>query len=243
MGQYIDLLFFERVTDISTRETIRRARAFCRYHARRVSQQADALGTAIIMKDVLINDLRDIDAGSYDGGGSGSPFARFFDSSDLPERTPCPLCVREAEIEELTTDRLLEGLADADFVVDFRRSDGLCVPHFRLAFSRGRAHPQWSVVVDTERSALERLPTASATRRALKRQAPGAEPSTSPRRRSRSERYLRAGLAPTPKTSRNQAAVRSTPVARPTTGSHPRAAFALLMSGQRRDGSLTGRGR
>ena len=159
MGQYIDLLFFERVTDISTRETIRRARAFCRYHARRVSQQADALGTAMIMKDVLINDLRDIDAGSYDGGGSGSPFARFFDSSGLPERTPCPLCVREAEIEELTTDRLLEGLADADFVVDFRRSDGLCVPHFRLAFSRGRAHPQWSVVVDTERSALERLAT------------------------------------------------------------------------------------
>src|SRR5947209_18676346 len=61
MGQYIDLLFFERVTDIATREGIRRAGGFCRYHARLISQQADALGTAIIMKDLLINDLRAID--------------------------------------------------------------------------------------------------------------------------------------------------------------------------------------
>lgn len=157
MGQYIDLLFFERVTDVATRETIRKARGFCRYHARRVSDQADALGTAIIMKDVLINDLRDIDAGVYDRVASGGPFSRLFDSGGAPDRSLCPLCVREQEIEELTTDRLLEGLADQEFVADFRRSDGLCVPHFRLAFSRGRDNAQWSVVVDTERSALERL--------------------------------------------------------------------------------------
>lgn len=157
MRQYVDLLFFERVTDIATREAIRKARAFCRYHARLVSKQADALGTAIIMKDILINDLRDFEAGRYDRVGSGRPFGRLFDSSGPPERDPCPLCIRETEIEELTTDRLLEGIADAGFVADFRRSDGLCVPHFRLAFRRGRDNTQWNVVVDTERSALERL--------------------------------------------------------------------------------------
>jgi hypothetical protein len=156
MAQYIDLLFFERVTDVETRDGIRRAGGFCRYHARRISQQADALGTAIIMKDLLINDLRALDGGVYDRAAGGR-FTRLFDGGGLPERAPCPLCVHEAEVEVLTIDRLLEGLSDHDFAADFRRSDGLCMPHFRLAFTRGRENPRWSEVVETERSGLERL--------------------------------------------------------------------------------------
>jgi hypothetical protein len=157
LRQDIDLLFFERVTDVETRATIRRAGGFCRYHARRIAEQADALGTAIIMKDLLINDLRAIDAGEYDRSGGGNAFSRLFDGGGPAERDACPLCVREAEIERLTVDRLLEGLADVDFAADFRRSEGLCVPHFRLAYERGKETPQWHVVVTTERAALERL--------------------------------------------------------------------------------------
>lgn len=156
---HIDALFYERATDVATRETIRTARGFCRYHARLVSGHADALGTALILQDVLINDLRDMRSGMY-----AHPFAksgglsRFFGSkSGLPSRPPCPLCVIEQEIEALATDSLLEGLAASEFTSLFHHSDGLCVPHFRLAFERCHDDRIWQTVLEMEQTTLDRV--------------------------------------------------------------------------------------
>jgi hypothetical protein len=158
---HIDALFYERAVDVATRETIRAARGFCRHHARLVSRHADALGTALILRDVLINDLRDVEGGMYDRPtGKPGQFARFFDSkSGLPARPPCPLCVVEGDIELLATDNLLGGLGDAEFAAAFRRSDGLCIPHFRLAFERCQVQAAWVIVLETERPMLERITT------------------------------------------------------------------------------------
>jgi hypothetical protein len=157
---HIDALFYERAVDVATRETIRAARGFCRHHARLVSRHADALGTALILRDVLINDLRDLEHGMYDRPvARPGQFARFFDSKSggLPPRTPCPLCVVEGDIEVLATDNLLGGLGDADFATAFRASDGLCIPHFRLAFERCQDQDTWRAVLETERVMMERI--------------------------------------------------------------------------------------
>lgn len=157
---HIDALFYERATDVATRAAIRAARGFCRHHARLVSAQADALGTALVLHDVLINDLRDLQGGVYDRAGARSrPLSRFFASTSgaLPSRPECPLCVAEIEIEAVTTDSLLEGLSDDEFARQFQRSDGLCIPHFRLAFERCRDASRWRIVLETERDALGRI--------------------------------------------------------------------------------------
>lgn len=163
MKDHIDALFYERVTDVRTREIIREARGFCRFHARAVSQHADALGTSLILADVLTNDLRDLQNGVYDRPGSrtGGPF-RFFSEREvkLPRRAACPLCAVEEELEGLATDSVLDGLRDAEFTELFERSNGLCVPHFRLAYERCRDEARWDVIVRVQREALTRVTAA-----------------------------------------------------------------------------------
>lgn len=157
--QDIDGLFYERVNDGPTREAIRRSGGFCRYHARLVEQHGDALGTGIIMRDLLTNDLRAIEDGSYGRrSGAGGTLSRLFDGgSHLPARAPCALCTAECALEELAADSLMEALADRDFAGRFRRSQGLCVPHFRLAFERSTDEDTWQIVLEVERSALRTL--------------------------------------------------------------------------------------
>ncbi|HEX6506590.1 MAG TPA: DUF6062 family protein [Chloroflexota bacterium] len=159
---HIDALFYERATDIATRATIRAARGFCRFHARLVSRQADALGTALIMQDVLVNDLRDLRNGAYERRAVRSgPFSRFFGSQEgAPERAPCPLCEVERDIDLLAVDSLLEGLGDAEFVALFRKSEALCVPHFRLAHDRCSDEQRWREVLTVEEEVLSRMTEA-----------------------------------------------------------------------------------
>ncbi len=157
---HIDALFYERATDVATRETIRAARGFCRYHARSVSRHADALGTALILKDVLTNDLRDIDKGLYDHPpGKSTSGLRLFGPKPphVPERAECPLCVVEADIEALAVDSFFEGLGDGEFSALFRQSEGLCIPHFRLGYERCRDETRWATVVEIEKEALHGL--------------------------------------------------------------------------------------
>jgi hypothetical protein len=162
--QRVDSLFYENVNDPPTREEIRKAGGFCRYHAHFINQQADALGTAIILRDVLTNHLRTIDSGEYDRPTSApSGLGRLFDGrqADSWEREikcrSCPICDFERDVTDLAIDSLLEGLADRRFAEIFGKSDGLCLAHFRLAFARARDHPQWTKVLDTEKRALQRL--------------------------------------------------------------------------------------
>lgn len=156
--KHIDSLFYERVTDIATREAIRRAQGFCRYHARLVSAQGDALGTALIMRDVLINELRAIYAGEFARPPAVSRrVPRFFERDSSPERPPCPLCEVERGIEEQAVDSVLAGLPDAGFADTFRGSVGLCLPHFHLAFRRCRDESVWQVVLNTQRRTLESI--------------------------------------------------------------------------------------
>lgn len=163
---YVDGLFYENVNDKQTREAIRQARGFCRYHAQFIARQADALGTALIVNDILTNDLRALDGGTYDRPGAVSAplFGRLFDRDEegsvVVEEVQCPPCVickAERDLQELAVDSLREGLGDGAFARIFAASGGLCMPHFRLAFARGRDDASWATVLTTQRRALRDL--------------------------------------------------------------------------------------
>jgi hypothetical protein len=145
--QRVDNLFYENVNDPPTRDAIRSARGFCRFHASVIVQQADALGTAIILRDVLTHDLRAIVSGDYDRPSAAlGGLARLFDRGQQEENgwereikcRTCPICDWEREINELAIDSFLDGLADQEFAEVFSRSDGLCVAHFHLTFARAK---------------------------------------------------------------------------------------------------------
>jgi hypothetical protein len=153
----IDAMFYELVNDPPIRDAIRKAGGFCRPHARLVMEQADALGTSVIFKDVLHSELGAIDEGRYDRPPNtiGS-VARILDGS-LPGRAPCPICREERGQEEMAVDSLLRALRDREFAAVYERSAGMCLPHFRLAFLRCNDTIAWRQVLEVERTAISRL--------------------------------------------------------------------------------------
>lgn len=161
----IDSLFYENVNDPPTRDAIHKAGGFCRYHARLISRQADALGTAIILNDVLTNDLRDIDGGKFDNPTRASNPLNFLLQEKPPEVNvrddiqcpPCPICNTEAMLEDMAVNAFQEALRDSEAMDTFSRSDGLCVPHFRLVFQRANDDAVWARVLETEKRVLKDL--------------------------------------------------------------------------------------
>jgi hypothetical protein len=155
--RHIDTLFYELVTDITTREAIRKSAGFCKPHSLLVAEQADALGTSLIYGDVLKNELTALDEGQFDRPpNTVGAVARILDGS-MPGRAPCPVCREERGQAEIAVDALLEGVRHEEFAAGFERSAGLCLPHFRIAYLRARDPSAWRRVLDVERTALTRL--------------------------------------------------------------------------------------
>lgn len=152
----IDAIFYEQVTDRDVRATIRAARGFCRRHSHMVSEHADALGTALIMQDILINELRSLEEGGYALPQSGGPLSRLRDSR-RPALDPCPLCLVEDELERTALDGLLEGLEQGALAESFGGSTGMCLPHFRQARKRAKDEGTWTQILETERRSLQTL--------------------------------------------------------------------------------------
>lgn len=156
--RYVDALFYENVNDIAIRDQIRKDQGFCRYHAQMVSRQADALGTAIILKDVLTNVLREVDAGEYARTQSSNPIRQFFAGrGQINERPSCVVCDAENEIDKWSVDALCQALDHEEIATLFLQSRGLCVPHFRLAAERGKSRAAWNLILDVQKSTVRDL--------------------------------------------------------------------------------------
>lgn len=138
--RYLDNLLYENVNDSEVRSGFRRARGFCNLHAWQMYEEHDALGTAILYRDVLqdvAKRLADPAALPAAAGlwqwlrrtpplaGRGGPLA------DLSPRQPCPACQVRESAEMIYGQTLLEHLDDREVRADLARSAGLCLPHLR----------------------------------------------------------------------------------------------------------------
>jgi hypothetical protein len=159
LRNYVDTLFYENVNDPPVRARIRSAGGFCRRHARLIRRQADALGSAIILRDILTNQLRALQSGQFDRPPeTAGPISRLLDGSSREQQAAsCHLCEEERKRDGLGVDSLLEGMGKAAFAALFEQSIGLCLPHFRLAFTRCQNQAIWDRVLQKERASLEQL--------------------------------------------------------------------------------------
>jgi hypothetical protein len=156
MRAYVDTVFYEQITDVQVRATIREAGGFCRYHAQLVSDQRDALGTALVMYDLLVNELRSLQSGA--ARGSAGPFGRLLSGTRRVERKPCPFCESEREMDEIAVDSLLASMtADSSFQAAFNATRGLCIPHFGLAADRRKDDRTWEVMNAVQSRGLSEL--------------------------------------------------------------------------------------
>jgi Family of unknown function (DUF6062) len=143
MRRYFETLGYESVNDPGIRDAIRAARGFCEVHGRMLRDARDALGAAIIHRDVVNAAMDALDGLAYRPASLGDMLRQAISgertrgtngrADTLAPQQPCPACARRQITDQLYVDALLQHLTDDDLLPRFRESAGLCLPHLRLA--------------------------------------------------------------------------------------------------------------
>jgi len=170
--RYLDNLLWENVNDPGLRRAIRRARGFCREHARKLARPGASLGIAIISRDVLQDVLKSMEDARLRRPSGSLSLRRVRERSKatgatagmpslvvrLSPQTECPACIQAAKMEEVYLVTLLDHfLGDDGLMEAYGRGDGLCLPHFRQLLARVRDEALFEALVSVQRVIWERL--------------------------------------------------------------------------------------
>jgi hypothetical protein len=169
--RYLDNQFYENVNSPKWRERLRASLGFCHEHAWLAVNQrlGDALGFAIIYRDLVntvLNQLND--------GVSPVRTSRHWTSllRQIPEQartmiakmlyaiTPrkrCPVCEHRDEANRTTLSVLVEELETQEMTEALRASEGLCLPHLRLALEYVKDFSASETLLTIHREKLENL--------------------------------------------------------------------------------------
>lgn len=171
--RYVETVLWEMVTDVDAREEFKRTQGYCREHAWLLARRGASLGTAILTLDVLEAALRTLEA---DRTGNRRTFSlqqlrqKFSRSepteaatglaAELAAQSACPVCSHLAQSATYYLIALAEHLAGEDSLAPaYSASDGLCLPHFRLALEYIPDDQALESLVSAQRSAWRRLRT------------------------------------------------------------------------------------
>lgn len=146
LERYLDNQFYENVNTPKFRDQLRASLGFCHEHAWLAVDQhlGDALGFAIIYRDVINAIVGKLEDGVPD------PASRRWTAvlKRVPEQvrntvermlyalTPqkrCPACQHRDEMTRITISTLVKELENPEMAGALQASDGLCLPHLRLA--------------------------------------------------------------------------------------------------------------
>lgn len=166
IDRYLDGLIYEKVNDPGLRMALREARGFCQRHAWSLVRHGAALGVAIMMRDVVRTLQRNLAEARFRSMSILS-LARVQESFDaqkprastaeaiaaLSPQSPCPICVRETEVEGNLITSFLENLQGEEGLLEaYRKSSGFCLPHFRQMLARVGDESTFEVIVDAQRA-------------------------------------------------------------------------------------------
>jgi DnaJ-domain-containing protein 1 len=139
LRRYLDALAHEGVGDERLRAEIRAARGFCAAHGQMLRAARDALGAAILQRDVLESLRRDLSGVQPQLGSLEGRLRRAMRRSSpamLRPPRPCTACEQLADIEGAYLSGLLGGIGTGTLLDALGESAGLCVPHLRAALQR-----------------------------------------------------------------------------------------------------------
>jgi hypothetical protein len=122
-ARWIKNIFDESMLDPLLRQKLVDSLGFCYEHTWQSIdlKLSDALGHAILYHNLMDTTLKSLTG----------------PSPSVPDpKTDCPACRVQAENLDLVLDALRSALRAADFAADYRQSDGLCLPHLRLALAK-----------------------------------------------------------------------------------------------------------
>lgn len=163
--RYLDNQFYEHVNSPAWRDHLRASHAFCHEHAWLAVNKrlGDALGFSLIYHDIANNILNQL---GHAASTTRAPRRR----ASLPLRTliektvailtprkRCPVC----EHRDQSTHNILSALIEAQFTSEMtealQASDGLCLPHLRLALAEAKDPSVYESLLAIHRTKLESL--------------------------------------------------------------------------------------
>jgi hypothetical protein len=168
--RYLDNQFYENVNSPRWRDRLRASLGFCHEHAWLAVEKrlGDALGLTIIYHDVVNNILRQLDQ-----NGSAlhlsvrrSLFGQLPDQARdlikkvlevISPRKRCPACEHRDEMIRTILSALVVELTKSEMADALRASDGLCLPHLRLALEQVRDVSVLEKNITIQREKLENL--------------------------------------------------------------------------------------
>ena len=169
--RYLDNQFYESVNSPRWRERLRASLGFCHEHAWLAVEKrlGDALGFTIIYNDIVNSVLKQLEQES--SGHSQRPARSFLRQlseearrridkilRSISPRKRCPACEHRDETVRTTLSVLLEALTKTEEMTDaLRASDGLCLPHLRLALENIRDAAAFEKLLTMQREKLEGL--------------------------------------------------------------------------------------
>jgi hypothetical protein len=134
VARFLDSYLYEYANEPETHAAFRAGRGLCAQHSRDlVGYGASVLGIAILHSQAL-DEVLVLVAGNSKAGA----FSRLFGSnSGLADRLeadgPCMACKALERSERLHLQTLVTHLGDVRIEAAYRESEGLCLPHFRMA--------------------------------------------------------------------------------------------------------------
>ena len=128
VDRFLDNLLYEYPTDPTTQNNFRASRGLCHEHSWQLTRYNSALAVAVLYNAAL-DEVLDISGKTApDKGKRGKPSAL---ADALEPTKPCPACVVRSDSEKRYLKVIGEYIAEERLREAFRKSDGLCLPHFR----------------------------------------------------------------------------------------------------------------
>lgn len=171
--RYLDNHFYESVNSPAWRDRLRVSLGFCHEHAwLGVNQRlGDALGYSIIYHDLVNTVLNQL---NKDGNpvrrprGWGSLLQQIPEQArmivekalySLTPRKPCPVCEHRDEMVRTNLAVLVDELNTPEMTEALLASEGLCLPHLRLALEHIKKRSTCEKLLNIHRDKLENLKT------------------------------------------------------------------------------------
>ena len=169
--RYLDQHFYESVNSPAWRERLRGSLGFCHEHAWLGANQrlGDALGFAIIYHDLVNTVLSRWDLDTHPARAPRGVLSFF---GQIPESvreivqkvlsavTPvksCPVCEHRDEATSIILDILAQELRASELAEALQASEGLCLPHLRLALGHIKDAQGCDRLLTLQRVKLESL--------------------------------------------------------------------------------------
>ncbi len=170
---YVQAVLWELVNDIESRQKLRRSLGYCGPHTWLLVRHGAALGSAIMLKDMLDTLLRLVEPDPGEAANStGFSLRQVWQSfsaaqppantakltSALTPQLPCPVCANVETTAAYLLEGLLKHLTGPDNLLEiYQHSDGLCLAHFRLAVAGASNEAALSALLQAQTVVWQRL--------------------------------------------------------------------------------------